>query len=124
MQMQMQPLAAFYIAAQVDERVTELISRVPEAFTKKVGLAGDKREATSDDVKNRALWLSVVAVLIGIAVAWVAKLALFQASGLTGLSAQTDYVLTGIALGGGTKPIHDAISYLQKASQKKGTASA
>ena len=121
--MAMQVLSAFYIAAHIDERATELISRIPDGLTGKVKLAGDRPAGDKEpsDVKNRALWLSVVATLIGIAIAWGANLALFDASGLTGLSPGWDYFLTGIALGGSTKPIHDLISYAQKASQKKET---
>jgi hypothetical protein len=98
----MQPLAVFYIAAQITERLVEPISLIGQGLSKQV----------------RAILLWIVASGIGIAIAEVAKLALFKASGIGGVDPGIDYILTGIAIGSGTKPIHDVISYLQKASEK------
>jgi hypothetical protein len=104
-------LVTFYIAAQIVERITELFSRIGDK---------PKDQKTDADVKMRALWLWVVSSILGVILAFVLKAGFFAASEIKGIDPTVDYLLSGIALGGGTKPIHDIISYIEKASQKKG----
>lgn len=107
----MQPLATFYIAAQIIERVTELFSSI-----------GDKprNEKTPADINSRAIWLWIVASVMGVGMALWLHLAFFHAAGLMDANQTADFVFSGIALGGGTKPVHDILSYIQKASEKTG----
>ena len=105
----MPQLTAFYIAAQIIERITELFSRI-----------GDKpaNQKTENDFKFRAVWLWIVASVLGVGLALSLKLGFFGASGFAGVKPTLDYVLSGIALGGGTKPVHDIIAYIEKAGTK------
>lgn len=87
----MPQLAAFYIGAQIIERVTELFSRI-----------GDKPRGrkTEEDRKVRAVWLWIVSSVLGVILAWVMKLGFFSVSGLEYIDPRLDYVLSGMALGG------------------------
>lgn len=44
---------------------------------------------------------------------------LLRLVGLKGVPAECDIVLTGLAVGSGTKPLHDLISNVQKAKDQK-----
>ena len=107
----MPQLATFYIAAQIIERITELLSGF-----------GDKPRAKKkdEDLRFRAKWLWAASSLLGVLLAFLLKLGFFAQTGLQDIDPTIDHVLSGIALGGGAKPIHDILAYMEKASEKRG----
>ena len=111
----MSPFAIFYIAAQAIERITELFSKIGDVESKEV------KGALGLTIRDwRAVWLWVIASALGIGLAFWIQLGLFKVSGVSTIDQTLDKVLTGIIIGSGTKPLHDLISYVQKASTKKG----
>jgi hypothetical protein len=94
--------AGFYIAAQAIERLLELVP---------AGLGSKQAKA------NRAVIFPAFGFILAVLLA--EKLGLFyvQAVGVTDLSKDWDIVITALAIGGGTKPLHDAIKRLEKAKE-------
>ena len=91
--------------------------------------AGEKQEA---DLKlqqvqaNRKILLWAVASVLGLAAAVLMNLTLIESiaavttsGGAAGWFERLDVVITGLAIGGGTKPLHDLIANLE--SKKKGS---
>jgi len=114
----MSPFAVFYFAAQAVERVTEVFSKIGDIAGK------DEKDREKQPYflltrDWRAIWLWIVASALGIGLAFGIQLDLVKASG-TAINQTVDQILTGIIIGAGTKPLHDLISYVQKASTKKG----
>ena len=60
-----------------------------------------------------------VASVLGFLLAWLLGLWFIKAAGIQ-IDPWYDRILSGILLGSGTKPLHDLISYVQKASAQKG----
>jgi len=62
----------------------------------------------------KALFMFLIGSVIGGAICLIGQVNIFRLSGLALNSDVLSYLLTGIAVGGGTKPLHDAISSLSK----------
>ena len=136
--------AAFYIVAQLSERLTEVFSdvvadgsakevdewkekidldrsRIASAITADATADVDKWQNEIDDLEKksryagnwRAIALWIVASLIGVLFTSL-TLGFFQLIGLTWIPHNLDAFLSGIIIGGGTKPLHDFISYIAK----------
>src|SRR5438477_102182 len=90
------------------------------AITKAPTAPGDAQKGEATPPKTA----TVDAVLIGyglIFVAWAAAYGLWKWRRAIGfdIPAEVDMAVTGIAIGSGTKPLHDLISNLQKSKEKK-----
>lgn len=94
--------AGFYLAAQAIERLLELVP---------AGLGSKQAKA------NRAVIFPAFGFVLAVLLA--EKLGLFyvQAIGVTDLSREWDIIITALAIGGGTKPLHDGIKRLEKAKE-------
>ena len=133
--------AGFYIAAQVTERLLEFIQPllgylwpkgpvVPGGGT--VSLAergwrlpigeGDSSPALNSRqidlyTTNRTLVTLGLAVLFAAPLCALFGLYFLEATGYKGLDHHWDTLLSAILISGGTKPLHDFISYIEKASK-------
>lgn len=59
------------------------------------------------------LWL--FASILGILLCWVFKIGFLGTIGATISYTWLDYLVSGIVIGSGTKPLHDVIAYIEKA---------
>lgn len=105
-----QPLLTFYLVAQVIERITELVSLYGEP---------PAAEKTKKQRANRSRWLLLCSTVLGLVAANVLDLR-FLALANTAIDPALDEILSGIALGAGTKPVHDIIAFVEKSSAKAG----
>jgi ElaB/YqjD/DUF883 family membrane-anchored ribosome-binding protein len=135
--------AVFYLFAQLSERVTEVFSdevsgksstKVDENKTN-IDVAKSRIDArikadsnsyvedlkkeistlaqsTDYETQKRAVALWVVASAVGVLLTAL-SLGFFQLIGLTWMPHVWDSFISGIIIGGGTKPLHDFISYIQ-----------
>ena len=92
----------FYVAAQAIERVLELIP---------AGLGSKQAKA------NRAVIFPALGFLLAVLLAEKLGLYFMQATGVGHLSKEWDVIITALAIGGGTKPLHDAIKRIEKAKE-------
>lgn len=108
----MERLAVFYVVAQVIERLTE-----PLAFIQDKA----RKDKTEDYLQIRTYVFWGICTVLGLVFAFQLELGFFALLRHP-IDPTWDYILTGVALGAGTKPIHDVIAYVEKASEKKGKA--
>jgi hypothetical protein len=130
--------AALYIFAQSIERVLEPLSSFldktsaklnkkaavsalasagdDEKFAKKAGLAQVRR--------NRGVILWAIASFLAMVAAGGLGVFLLKAIGLGSAPAAVDILVTGLAIGSGTKPLHDLIANIQKSSASKDASAA
>ncbi len=90
--------AAFYILAQVIERITEPVSWIFDY------------KGWKDNKKIGGLWL--IASFFGIVLCWFLNIGLLKTIGII-IPDSSDYILSGIVIGSGTKPLHDIIAYIE-----------
>jgi hypothetical protein len=112
--------AGFYVAAQVIERLMELVSsflpwpgwKTPNDLL--VGLdAAEKKTVTASYLKaDRATVALGVTTILGVVASFLFGLYFLQSVGITA-SRTVDVAVTGMTIGAGTKPLHDLISSLQ-----------
>lgn len=102
------PILILYLVTQIIERILEVIS----LFVGRADVT-NKRQA-----ELMALAMFVIGSLIGTLVCSLAGIDIFQLCGLPLKSDAVAYLLTGIAVGGGSKPLHDIISGLSKYRDK------
>lgn len=132
--------ALFYFAAQAIERLLEpfaglVLSTAKPKATRDALVAAAVNSLDADDATKaaeaqdqvdrlrgeRALVLWAVASIVGMLVS--AGLGLYFVSALVASNAPSwgvDILLTGLILGGGTKPVHDLISRVQKSKDNAG----
>jgi hypothetical protein len=112
--------AVFYLMAQFVERLVELVSDSPlfSESKKKPSRHHEewKHEDELDDPDQwkRTIQLWCVASILGIFMCYF-TIGLFQMVGVTFATGghAMDSAFSGIVIGGGTKPLHDVIGYLQ-----------
>jgi hypothetical protein len=92
----------FYIAAQAIERLLELVP---------AGLGSKQAKA------NRAVIFPAIGFVLAVLLAEKLGLYYVQAVGVSDLSKGWDVIITALAIGGGTKPLHDAIKRIEKAKE-------
>jgi hypothetical protein len=92
----------FYIAAQAIERLLELVP---------AGLGSKQAKA------NRAVIFPAFGFLLAVLLAEKLGLYFVHAVGVSNLSNEWDVIITALAIGGGTKPLHDAIKNIEKAKE-------
>ncbi len=77
-------------------------------------------QATVDQIrKNTAVVAWTAASVLGMALCGLFGLYMLRLVGFTDVPKQVDLVISGIAVGSGTKPLHDLISNLQEAKNEK-----
>jgi hypothetical protein len=141
--------ALFYVVTQGLERLLEPFARLWDATKEPTGERdaasveaeleiAAKRQATVDERRaNRTVVLWAVASVLGMALSAVLGLYLLHAVGLqddlvgldgrvagslgsaAGVRHALDLLVTGLAIGGGTKPLHDLIQNIQEAKNEK-----
>ena len=94
--------AGFYIAAQAIERLLELFP---------AGLGSKQAKA------NRAVIFPAIAFILAVLMAEWMGLFYVEAVGVSDLSKNADIIITALAIGGGTKPLHDGIKRIEKAKE-------
>jgi hypothetical protein len=94
--------AGFYVAAQAIERLLEILP--PGGGTKQ-------------SKANRAVIFGALGFLLAIIAAESMHLYFVSAVGAMDVNANLDVLITALAIGGGTKPLHDAIKRIEKAKE-------
>lgn len=119
----LEPFATYLGSAKANGKMT----RKPEAKEKVYDALVD------DDADLAATWQRIVdrirrnttvitwatASFIGMAVCGALGIRFLDAIGFEGTPAPVDIVISGLAVGSGTKPLHDLISSLQKAKEER-----
>jgi hypothetical protein len=110
--------AAFYVAAQIIERLTEPVTWLLD------------RWPLTDDTKkpNRTALIHSISVFIAVVISSALGLHFLQAVGIGNatdhLPSWIDSYATALVISGGTKPLHDFISFLQQNKDKVGSGAA
>lgn len=86
---------------------------------KAADVAAAAQAAVEEERANSAVIMWALASLLGIIIAAVVGLGLLHTVGVRGAPRLVDVVVTGLAIGGGTKPLHDLISNLQASKDSK-----
>jgi hypothetical protein len=94
--------AGFYVAAQAIERLMEILP--PGSGTKQ-------------SKANRAVIFGAFGFLLAIIAAELMHLYFVSAVGAMDVNANLDVLITALAIGGGTKPLHDAIKRIEKSKE-------
>jgi len=128
--------SGFFLAAQAIERILELIApfipfwqipvhvKVPVVKDDKVAVREDPSgpaELINQKKADRGYVMIAVAVLFGVGASAAMGLYLPEAIGID-VERWLDMIVTGVALSGGTKGLHDLIKALQKAKTPGVTA--
>jgi len=92
----------FYIAAQAIERLLELVP---------AGTGSKQAKA------DRAVIFPAFGFILAVLLAEMLGLFYLQAVGVSAVSKDLDIIITALAIGGGTKPLHDAIKRIEKAKE-------
>lgn len=95
-------LTGFYVAAQAIERLLELLPS---------GRGSKQAKA------NRAVIFPSIGFVIAVVAAESVGLYYMQALGAADVSRDLDVIVTALAIGGGTKPLHDGIKRIEKAKE-------
>jgi hypothetical protein len=133
--------APLYIFAQAIERLLEPFSSLMakatapsgEAVTKDAAMsrvltaiangqasaAAEWKRTVDQARRNTAVVVWAVATFLGTVVSGAFGVLLVRAVGFAGMPAQVDMLVTGLAIGSGTKPLHDLISSLQKSKENR-----
>jgi hypothetical protein len=94
--------AGFYVAAQAIERLLEVLP--PGTGTKQ-------------SKANRALIFGALGFLLAVVAAELMHLYFVSAIGAMDVNPNFDVLITALAIGGGTKPLHDSIKRIEKAKE-------
>lgn len=98
--------AGFYVAAQVIERLLEPIAPIFPTW---------KSASVANARADRAQIMIGLSVIIGVAASFAFGLYFLEAIGMH-TSRTIDILVSGTAIGGGTKPLHDLISAISKSA--------
>jgi hypothetical protein len=109
--------AGFYVAAQVIERLLQLISPLLPGWPAPAALTDPAARAAQTKADRANVALGVAAVL-GVLASCTLGLFFLKAIGMQ-VSHTVDAVLTGVTIAAGTKPLHDFISLLQNQTAPK-----
>jgi hypothetical protein len=114
--------AGFYVAAQVIERLMELVSPLLPIWGLPDGFSTDEKVRAAQVKADRAKAVLGLATLAGVAASAGFGLYFLSAVGIA-VPRMPDIFFTGLIIAAGTKPLHDFISTLQnKNSPTTGTA--
>jgi hypothetical protein len=113
--------AGFYVAAQVIERLLQLVSPLLPGWPAPAEITDPAARAAQTKADRANVALGVAAVL-GVIASATLGLFFLKAIGMH-VSHSIDTILTGLTIAAGTKPLHDFISLLQnQTTPKTGTA--
>jgi hypothetical protein len=135
------PFAIIYVVAQALERglqpFTFLVGKAKEKSEVKQDLTAAKREQAHDKVAekqkrlgviqaDRAILFWAIATCPALLICGVLDLGLIQSIAHVSNGSnevphwfdRVDVVITGVAIGSGTKPLHDVLAFVQNAKQK------
>lgn len=114
--------AGFYVAAQLVERLMELVSPLLPLWRLPAGFSGDKKVRAAQVKADRSKAVLGLATVAGVAASCGFGLYFLAAVGMA-VPRMPDIFFTGLIIGAGTKPLHDFITSLQnKNSPKTGTS--
>lgn len=126
------PFAAIYVAAQALERLLEpfsgwvlgntkaqaksklLSARANDNVQEEIGARRELKAVRAD----RAIFFWAVATVLAMFASATAGLFLLHLIGVAGAPSWMDILVTGLAIGGGTKPLHDLIARIEKSKEK------
>lgn len=75
----------------------------------------ERLEPRNAEKTAQAFWLQIIGTFAGIVVCFYARFGLFSGLGIfSGVAAEFDWILTGILIGAGSKPIHVLIKFLDQ----------
>lgn len=115
--------AGFYAAAQVIERLMELVSPLLPFWKLPSDVKGDKKAELAQTKADRAKAVMGIATLAGVATSAGLGLYFLTAIGMH-VTRFVDIAVTAVVIGAGTKPLHDLISNIQnKNNPTSGTES-
>jgi hypothetical protein len=124
-----EPFSTFLGAAKAEgdaatdganKRHPEAMKAVYEAITEKNAELAAKRQKLVDQIrKNKAVIAWGLASLIGMGLCGALGIFMLRTVGFVGVPEEIDIVISGLAVGSGTKPLHDLISNLQKSKEQK-----
>lgn len=126
------PFAAVYVAAQALERLLEPLSPWIRGNEKKEAKVQLMRALADNDSPaqagaqrmlgavraDRAVVFWAVATVLAMVLSASTGLFLLHLIGVTGGPSWLDILVTGLAIGGGTKPLHDLITRIEKSKEK------
>lgn len=114
--------AGFYVAAQLIERLMELVSPLLPLWKLPAGLGADEKARAAQVKADRSKAVLGLATLAGVAASAGFGLYFLSAVGMA-IPRMPDIFFTGLIIGAGTKPLHDLITSLQnKNSPVTGTS--
>jgi hypothetical protein len=119
----LEPFATYLGSASADGEIT----RKPDAKEKvydalvndDADLAATWQRVVDRIRRNTTVITWAVASFIGMAVCGALGILFLRAIGFEGTPAAVDVVISGLAVGSGTKPLHDLISSIQKANEER-----
>ena len=85
----------------------------------KADVAAKAQAAVEQDRRNSTVLVWGIATFLGIVVSGWIGLGLLRSVGVQSAPHVLDIIVTGLAIGGGTKPLHDLISNLQASKEEK-----
>ena len=106
--------AGFYVAAQVIERLLEVVSPLLPFWPPDPD--DDPAVQVAHTKADRAAVVLGLATLAGVAASCGFGLYFLAAIGMTSVSHSIDAIVTGLTVGAGTKPLHDLITGIQSKS--------
>ncbi|MGI8758045.1 MAG: hypothetical protein ACR2K0_01930 [Acidimicrobiales bacterium] len=126
------PFAAIYVAAQALERLLEPLSPWVRASEKSQAKANFVLASANHDPPaqvaaqrqmavvraDRAIFFWAAATILAMLLSGSMGLFLLHLIGVTGGPPWLDILVTGLAIGGGTKPLHDLITRIEKGKEK------
>jgi hypothetical protein len=104
--------AGFYVAAQLIERLMELVSPLLPLWGLPAGFSAEKMVRAAQVKADRSKATLGLATLAGVAASAGFGLYFLSAVGIT-VPRLLDIFFTGLIIGAGTKPLHDLITSLQ-----------
>lgn len=120
-----EPFSTFLGAAkaegeQQNKRQPDAMKAVYEAITANDAELAAKQQTVVDQIrKNKAVIAWGIASLLGMVLCGSLGVFILSAAGFAGVPEWADILISGLAVGSGTKPLHDLISNIQKSKEQK-----
>lgn len=119
----LEPFATYFGAATVEGKRTRKPSAKEEVYhaviAGNVDLAATWQRIVDRIRRNTTVLTWAVASFIGMALCGALGIFFLRTIGFEGTPEEVDIVISGLAVGSGTKPLHDLISYVQKSKEER-----